>query len=244
MIDQVILSGRMEMIARLLPVCRRVCDIGTDHGYLPIWLLQNGRAEEALACDVRRGPLERAAAHVREAGLSGKVDIRLSDGFEKIAPGEADGAIIAGMGGPLICRILGQGAETVKMLSHLVISPQSDIPGVRRWLWDNGLAIRDEDMICEEGKYYTAMLISPGAPEGTDREPGEIEFLYGAPLLRKKHPVLREALAKERLILETILAQLEEKKTDKTAARRQEVLHRLVCIREAEDEMQRDQGDM
>ncbi len=106
---EVKLSKRLERIASFVQPGSRVADIGTDHGYVPIWLVQKGVCPSALAMDVRKGPLERAEEHVEEVGLSGKIELRLSDGLAKLKAGEADTVVIAGMGGKLTCRILEQG---------------------------------------------------------------------------------------------------------------------------------------
>ena len=88
---EVKLSKRLERIASFVQQpCSRVADIGTDHGYVPIWLVQKGVCPSALAMDVRKGPLERAEEHVEEVGLSGKIELRLSDGLAKLKAGEAD----------------------------------------------------------------------------------------------------------------------------------------------------------
>ena len=81
------LSDRLEMIASFVEPGNRLADIGTDHGYVPIYLVQTGRVPSALAMDVRKGPLLRAEEHIREAGLSGRIQTRLSDGLKKLAPG-------------------------------------------------------------------------------------------------------------------------------------------------------------
>ena len=96
---EVKLSKRLERIASFVQPGSRVADIGTDHGYVPIWLVQKGVCPSALAMDVRKGPLERAEEHVEEVGLSGKIELRLSDGLAKLKAGEADTVGIAGMGG-------------------------------------------------------------------------------------------------------------------------------------------------
>ena len=105
------LDQRLLTVARLVRQGAYLADIGTDHGYVPIWLVQKGVCPSALAMDVRKGPLERAEEHVEEVGLSGKIELRLSDGLAKLKAGEADTVVIAGMGGPLMERILTDGAE-------------------------------------------------------------------------------------------------------------------------------------
>ena len=93
------LSKRLETVASFVPKGSNIADIGTDHGYVPIYLVREGQAEHAVAMDVRKGPLERARAHVEAAGLGSRIDVRLSDGLAGLKPGEADCVVIAGMGG-------------------------------------------------------------------------------------------------------------------------------------------------
>ena len=93
------LSKRLETVASFVPKGSNIADIGTDHGYVPIYLVREGQAEHAVAMDVRKGPLERARAHVEDAGLGSRIDVRLSDGLAGLETGEADCVVIAGLGG-------------------------------------------------------------------------------------------------------------------------------------------------
>ena len=111
------LSDRLECILACCGSGNCVADVGTDHGQVPIELVSRGRFSGAVAMDVRTGPLQRAEEHVRQRGLRDKIDLRLSDGLEKLAPGEADVIVIAGMGGPLMGRILQDGDAAAKAAS-------------------------------------------------------------------------------------------------------------------------------
>ena len=156
------LSKRLAMVASFVPKGSRIADIGTDHGYLPICLVEQGICPGAVAMDVGRGPLGRANAHIREHGLSGVIETRLSDGLARLRPGEADTVVMAGMGGQLVIHILENGRHMWESLENLILSPQSDLAQVRRWLEENGFQIEREDMVLDEGKYYTAMLAKKG----------------------------------------------------------------------------------
>ena len=103
------LSKRLAAVARLVSAGSRLADVGTDHGYVPISLVCEGKIPSAIAMDVNRGPLNRARAHIKAQGLEKYIDTRLSDGLAALAPGEADSVLIAGMGGMLMMRILSQG---------------------------------------------------------------------------------------------------------------------------------------
>lgn len=199
------LPKRLETIIERMPASGCIADIGCDHAYVAIEAVRRGKAARALACDVRKGPLQQAAEHILCAGLAGKIETRLSDGLEKVAPGEADCVIIAGMGGPLMERILqGRLAD----FGHFVLSPQSEIPHFRHFLLTEGMQIDEETMLIDEGKYYVIFNVSQRADASSDpMYMTEEDFLYGGRLLRRLDPVLKSFLEKEKTRYEGILRQ-------------------------------------
>ena len=199
------LPKRLETIIERMPASGCLADIGCDHAYVAIEAVRRGKAARALACDVRKGPLQQAAEHILCAGLAGKIETRLSDGLEKVAPGEADTVVVAGMGGPLMERILqGRLAD----FGHFVLSPQSEIPHFRRFLLTEGMQIDEETMLIDEGKYYVILNVSQRAAASADpMYVTEEDFLYGGPLLRRLEPVLKSFLEKEKTRYEGILGQ-------------------------------------
>lgn len=200
------LPKRLETIIERMPDSGCLADVGCDHAYVAIEAVRRGRAARALACDVRKGPLQQAAEHILCAGLAGKIETRLSDGLEKVAPGEADTVVVAGMGGPLMERIL-QGR--LGDFAHFVLSPQSEIPHFRRFLLAEGMQIDEETMLIDEGKYYVILNVSQrAAAESSDSMyVTEEDFLYGGCLLRRLDPVLKSFLEKEKTRYEGILRQ-------------------------------------
>lgn len=187
------ISERLRRLAACLPDgCRTVADIGTDHGFLPIYAVKNGLAQRAVAADVRPGPLSRAADHVAREGLEEKISLRLSDGFERIAPGEADCAVIAGMGGDTVCGILSAGRETARTMRRLVLSPQSHAARVREWLERNGFRLVREELLTEDGKWYPILCAEPGEETLTD-----VRRSFGPRLLEKADPLLGQQLIRE-----------------------------------------------
>ena len=132
------ISKRLETVAGMVTSGRTVADIGTDHAYIPIYLIQENRAECAVAMDVNRGPLQRAKEHILQYGLEDRIDTRLSDGLAALSAGEADSVIIAGMGGPLTVRILEEGADRLENCAELILQPQSEIGLVRSYLQEKG----------------------------------------------------------------------------------------------------------
>ena len=103
------ISKRLEAVADMVTSGCRIVDVGTDHGYIPIFLTEAGKITHAIAGDVNRGPLQKAVEHISQYGLEEQIETRLSDGLAAVQPGEADSIIIAGMGGPLTVRILKEG---------------------------------------------------------------------------------------------------------------------------------------
>lgn len=198
------LSKRLSAVARLVDRCGCVADIGTDHGYVPIFLVESGIADRVIAMDVNKGPLERARLHIAGAGLAGRIETRLCDGLKGLKPKEADTVIAAGMGGGLIIRILSEGKEAVDSLTSCVLQPQSEIAKVRRYLADHGLVIVKEDMVLEDGKYYPVMKAVHGEPEPYE----EYEYIYGKKLLGMRHPILKEFLRREQSLKESIAVDL------------------------------------
>ena len=126
------LSLRLSAIADLVTEGNRLVDVGCDHGYLPVYLIQQKKIPSAIAMDVRKGPLSRAQEHIRQYGLEEYIQTRLSDGLEGLKAGEGDTLVIAGMGGPLMERILTDGRSVRNSFSELILQPQSDIPHFRR----------------------------------------------------------------------------------------------------------------
>lgn len=226
------LSKRLEAIADMVTTGNRLADVGTDHGYLPIYLYEHHRIPQAIAMDIRKGPLERAVLHIREHGLSTYITTRLSDGIEKLLPQEADTLVIAGMGGGLVRKILGQNPEVLATLQELILQPQSEIDQVRLFLEKQEYDIVQENMILEDGKYYPMMrAVKSKRCENQRKEAYTIEQLaYGPLLLQNQHPVLYEYLKKELKTHEDLLVHLQNQDTERARARIEEINKEIRCI--------------
>jgi tRNA (adenine22-N1)-methyltransferase len=155
------LSKRLEAIASLITPGHIVADVGTDHGYIPIYQIQQNRSPSAIAMDLREGPLQRAREHIQMCGLSDRIHTRLSDGTAALGVGEADTIVVAGMGGELVLHILTDGEEVCRSAKELILQPQSEIAAVRRYLREHAYRIAAEDMVFEDGKYYPMMRVIP-----------------------------------------------------------------------------------
>ncbi len=214
------LSKRLDAAVSLVPEGFAALDVGCDHGYTSIALLQSGKSPAAVASDVRKGPLAAAAANIETFGLSGKIKTVLADGIpENIAgllPEDVPAAlVITGMGGLLIRDILERAKERIIRFDAMVLSPQSDLDAVRKALSGFGFYIRDELCLTEDGKFYVMIL----AERGSAKPLSDAEALYGPVLLRKKDPVLYEELLKQLSVREKIREQLIANPSGKTAER-------------------------
>ncbi len=199
------LSERLKMNVSLVPKGARIADIGCDHGYASIWLVQEGAAEKVIASDVNRGPIERAVEHVRLAGLEQQIECRQGNGTEKLVPGEVDTLMIAGMGGPLIIHILSEGKAVLQQVNTLILQPQSDIGAVRYYLWEQGFSISQEKICLEDGKYYFALQAVRREAEDGEKPEKEWQIRYGTYLAQRKDPVFQNFLNKEKNTFERIL---------------------------------------
>lgn len=234
------LSERLLAAASLAGGAGVLADVGTDHGYVPVFLVAEKKIGRAIAMDVNPGPLARAQEHIGAYGMGDYIQTRLSDGVSALSPGEADVILIAGMGGALVTRILKIGEEVCRSAEHLVLQPQSEVAWVRRFLAEEGYVEDAANMIKEGGKFYPMMRVryEPGmgreeAPDGAGRWE-EMCFRYGRLLLLQRHPVLLEYLKKERGVQRAISEELKgHKETEQIARRMREVEDTLAVNGEA-----------
>lgn len=188
------LSERLNAVADLISPGLIVCDIGCDHAYLPIYLMQHKIAKAVIATDVNEGPLYKAAENIRMFDLSDVIDLRLCYGLKLIDESEAQCIVMAGMGGNLMIDIINESKDVFFAASEVILQPQSDISRVRHYLEDNGFLIISESMVYEDYKYYQMMK----AKKGEMNWDKEIEFIYGKVLLHEQNPVLHQFLIQER----------------------------------------------
>ena len=165
------LSKRLKTVADCVTPGNVVADVGTDHGYIPIYLAAHGISPHVIAMDVNEGPLSTAGRNISLNNVDNLVSTRLSDGLKELGPNEADTVIISGMGGLLTVRILKDDMDKVRSLKELILSPHSDWDVVRHFLHDEGMMITDEHMVIDDGKYYVVMK-AVYRPE-ISRNPGE-----------------------------------------------------------------------
>lgn len=188
------ISKRLECCGQMVAPGAAVADIGTDHGYLPIWLICNGICSTVYAADLRQKPLEKAQENARIFGVAEQIHFRLSDGLERFDGSEADTIVCAGMGGDLIIHILSAAKWLRQEQYTLILQPQSSGQDLRRWLGTNGFGIIQERLLQEGGFFYTVMAAKFGQP--MHLSPGQ-QFLSPW-LLADRSPLLPRQM--ERLI--------------------------------------------
>lgn len=203
------LSERLRGVAAMVTPGNPVTDVGTDHGYLPIYLVENKLSPSAVASDINPGPLGRAEENIRALGLEAEIRTVLCDGVpEENLKGTL---VIAGMGGILMGRILENAGSFREGYNEFVLSPQSDAEYFRRTLSSLNLVIADEDMLFDMGKYYPVIRAVHGSGNSPLPSLTIEELAYGPVLIRKRHPVLKAYLDKEMTAREKILENLSEK---------------------------------
>ncbi len=227
------LSARLAMLADCVPQDAVLADIGTDHAYLPVSLVESGRIGRAIAGDVVSGPYQAAQKAVAAAGYEAEISVRLGNGLAVLRPGEADTVVIAGMGGATIVEILAAEPEITAELKRLILQPMIAAGQVRRWLRDNCWRIVEEELVEDSGRIYEVIV----AEQGMSEKEEEILEEIGPLLWRKRHPLLRRQLEAYISQTQMVIAQLAQSTTlasrEKYAEyekRLQELEAKLECL--------------
>ncbi|WZL77662.1 class I SAM-dependent methyltransferase [Eubacteriales bacterium mix99] len=215
------LDGRLKAIADAVPKSHKVADIGTDHGYVPLALLQDHRIEYAVAADISTGSLNKAERLIRLHHMEYCMETRLGDGLSVLAPWEADTIIITGMGGLLISDILEKGEAVARTASVLVLQPMTAQEELRRWLISNEYGIADEELVQEGRRIYEILIAAPGRA-GT-RPEADIYYDIGWKLVEKNHPLLGELIRDRIQTMEEIIQHLKNGKTEAARIRQKEL---------------------
>lgn len=157
------MNKRLELIASIMPHGRGFADVGTDHGYLPIYMAQHGYSGKIIASDINEGPLSTAVASARQAGVEDRICFRLCDGLDGCGSEELDTVVIAGMGGDTICGILDRADWVMSRDILLILQPMTKAEVLRYWLTNNDFAICGEWLIEENGEIYQILSARFGA---------------------------------------------------------------------------------
>ncbi|NYF24563.1 tRNA (adenine(22)-N(1))-methyltransferase TrmK [Sporosarcina sp. JAI121] len=200
------LSNRLEAVASFVNKGAVVADIGSDHAYLPCFLIHTGKVRKAVAGEVAKGPYESAVKNVLREGLSEVITIRLADGLFAIEESDAvDTVTIAGMGGPLIATILDRGKERLAHINRIITQPNIYARAIREWAVVNGWKVADERILKEDGKLYEIIVLEKGQSAY-----GELELMAGPILLDSKTDVFYEKWENEMVEWKRVLDSLEK----------------------------------
>ncbi|HEX3032905.1 MAG TPA: class I SAM-dependent methyltransferase [Bacillota bacterium] len=244
------LSKRLLTIARMIPPGSLLADIGTDHAFLPVYLVQQGIVSRAIAGDVHPGPIKMAARTVAEAGLSDQIEVRMGDGLAVLRPADLEsqpqaggaespgapltGAVIAGMGGGTIQGILAAKPEITAQLDFLILQPMVDAGPLRAWLLASGWVLAAEELVEEEGRLYEIIMARLGNAPQDSGLIDEVLLEVGPLLLAHHHPLLESHLDKLIQDKQRMLSQLAKSTSEQAKAKQvwaQNWLDRLVEIK-------------
>lgn len=196
---------RIKTIISFIEKNSIVADIGTDHGVVPIYLLEENISKKVIATDISQNSLDKLENKLAEKPSDLNIVTRCSDGLKDIKPYEADTIVISGMGGFLIEDILSSSLEVAKSSSKLILQPNNSIDHLRGWLNRKGFVIQKEKDLFEKGIYYSVLCVRSGLEE----KYSPIELKYGRSLINSKSAVLREYLMMQQSEKEGIVKQLE-----------------------------------
>ncbi len=222
------LSDRLMKIADLVAKGASVADIGTDHGYIPVYLVKNKIANKVIASDVSYDSLKKASSYVKENNLDHMIDTRLGDGLKVLKAAEVDTVIIAGMGGLLIQDILEKDREITDSITHFILQPMVASRELRQFLYDNGFTIINESLAKETSRFYEIIY----ATKGLDKIESPWDLLINPILIKNKHPLLQEFIVSRLDNLETIKNELKASRSKKSQERVIEIDSHLSFYRE------------
>lgn len=224
------LSKRLEAVASFVPTGAVLADIGSDHAYLPCYLVHKNVISQAVAGEVVKGPYESAVRQVRTEGLTGNITVRLADGLAAIQPEDhVDTVTIAGMGGPLIVSILEKHPQALESVTRLVLQPNIHAKVIREWAMQNDWAILNEEILEEDGKIYEVLVLQRGEEALT-----ETEVLLGKQLIAARSDVFVEKWTKEIANWQRVLQSIEKAEaTPEIEAKRAELHHLIELVKEA-----------
>ncbi|MDR7857135.1 class I SAM-dependent methyltransferase [Tissierella sp.] len=222
------LSNRMMSIARLVPNNSIVGDIGTDHGFVPAYLIENNISKKVIGTDISKGSLDKIIEYVKELGFEDRIDTRLGDGLEVIKPYEVDTVIIAGMGGLLIRDILEKSKKVSDSIINFILQPMVATKELREYLISNNFEIIKEELIKEDNKYYELIY----AKKGKSFVEKEIYYEISPILISDKHPLLREFIEFKINSSENIKEELQGIDTEKSKERYMELANLIKEYKE------------
>ena len=223
------LTPRLQAIAELIPQGSVVADIGTDHAYLPIYLLLEQICQHAVASAINEAPLKQAQETIAAFNCHQRIDLRLGDGLDVLTGADdVDTVVIAGLGGRTIASLLDRGKNKLSQIKRVILQPMNEAGYLRLYLANNGFALVHEALVAE-GKYlYEIILAKPGLE--VERDPFRLSL--GPRLLEKKPPLLPRLLKEKIRKLRTVYHSLQKAKKEDVTEKINEVEHQLHCLQE------------
>ena len=228
------LSKRLQKIADLVGEDSIVCDIGTDHGYIPVYLIKNNISKKVIGTDISKGSLDKIIELVQKEALEDRIECRLGDGLDILEEKEVDSLIIAGMGGILISEILEEGREVTEHIENFILQPMVGSKELRRYLVYNGYKIISEDLLFEEGKFYEIIL----AQRGKQKIDKDIHYEISQLLIRDRHPLLREFLEYKINKVKKVMDEIKDIKTQGSKKKYKELKSLLEEYEEVVEEIE------
>ena len=218
------ISKRLELVASFVPQGAVLLDVGSDHAYLPIELVEKGKIERAIAGEVVEGPYQSAVKNVESHGLKEKIQVRLANGLAAFEEEDQVTVItIAGMGGRLIATILEEGLDKLSNIQRLILQPNNREDDLRIWLQDNVFQIVAESILEEAGKFYEILVVEAG-----QMELSASDVRFGPFLSKEISPVFVQKWQKEVAKLEVALDKIPEKNREE----RQVLVDKIQAIKE------------
>ena len=230
------LDKRLQAVASLVPQGSRFADIGTDHAYLPVWLLEQGVIASAVAGDIAAGPCQAARTTVAMHGAASSIAVRQGSGLAVLSPGEADCIAICGMGGSTIISILAADMAVAIGAQRLLLQPMAGAAALRRWLVAQGWCITREALVDDEPHFYEIICAERAekcadfASYAGEQCYSEVEYLVGPALLRDGHPLLAKQIARQQASLHELLTNMARSERAKASTKYQEAQKLLQAL--------------
>jgi tRNA (adenine22-N1)-methyltransferase len=227
------LSARLQAVADFIPKGFTLADIGSDHAYLPCYVVKKGDVPFAIAGEVVDGPFQSALRQVTEEELLEQISVRKGNGLEVINQNEVDCITIAGMGGALISSILESGKEKLSTVKRLILQPNISAISIREWLMENGWRLVDEKILEEDGKIYEILVAEQGDPQQSYKSELHKGLLLGPILMEEKNSVFMKKWQDEKKNWQRILSQLAEaNESDEVQLKINELQEKISMVEE------------
>lgn len=225
------LSLRLATIVKHMDSCESIADIGTDHGYIPIYAVKQGIVKNAVASDINKGPIEKAKINVSLEGLKDRIQCKLGGGLSTLVKGQVEAIVIAGMGGNLTRDILLADIEKVKLYKYLILQPAQNPEILREFLYNGNFEVIDEDICFEDDKYYELFKVRYSNTKAAMAQSEDIFYEISPIMLKKQNPITKEFILSKISKYENILQYIKDD-TSSATARKAELEKKILRLKE------------